>query len=44
MVTLCEGNIGQEVEQKENSCEVETVREFTYIGGRVSACGRCEAA
>ena len=33
------------VEQKEKLCdEVETVREFTYLGDRVSASGGCEAA
>ena len=32
------------MEQKENLCdEVETVREFTYLGDRVSAGGGCEA-
>ena len=34
----CEGNIGEIVEQEEKLCEeVETVREFTYLGDRVSA-------
>ena len=29
----CEGNIGEAVEQDEKLCdEVETVREFTYLG------------
>ena len=33
------------MEQEETSCqEVETVREFTYHGVRVSADGGCEAA
>ena len=33
------------MEQEENLCdEVETVREFTYFGDRVSAGGRCEAS
>ena len=41
----CEGNIGVSVEQEEKVCdEVETVREFTYLGDSVSACGGCEAA
>ena len=41
----CEGNIGEAVEQEETLCdEVETVREFTYLGNRVSAGGGCEAA
>ena len=41
----CEGNIGKAVEQEEKLChEVETVREFTYLGDRVSAGGGCEAA
>ena len=41
----CEGNIGEAVEQEEKLCdEVETVREFTYLGDRVSAGGGCEAA
>ena len=41
----CEGNIGEAVEQEEKSCkELETVQEFTYLGGRVSAGGGCEAA
>ena len=40
-----EGNIGEAVEQEEKLCdEVETVREFTYLGDRVSAVGGCEAA
>ena len=33
------------MEQEEKSCdEVKTVREFTYLGDRVSAGGGCEAA
>ena len=33
------------MEQKEKLCdEVETVREFTHLGGRMSADGGCEAA
>ena len=40
----CERNIGEAVEREEKSCdEVETVREFTYLGNRVSA-GGCEVA
>ena len=40
-----EGNIGEAVEQEETICdEVETVREFTYIGDRVSAVGGSEAS
>ena len=36
----CEGNIAEAVEQKEKLCdEVETVREFTYLGDRVSVGG-----
>ena len=41
----CDVNIGEAVEQTEMLCdEVETVREFTYLGDRVSAGGGCEAA
>ena len=41
----CEGNIGEAVEQEEKLCDgVETTREFTYLGDRVSAGGGCEAA
>ena len=41
----CEGNIGEVVEQEEKLCdEVETIREFPYVGDRVSAGGGCEAA
>ena len=33
------------MEQEETLCdEVETVREFTFLGDMVSACGGCEAA
>ena len=33
------------MEQEEKLCdEVETVRDFTYLGDRVSAGGGCEAA
>ena len=40
----CEGNIGEAVEQEETLCnEVETVREDTYLGDRVSIGGGCEA-
>ena len=36
----CEGNIGEAVQQEEKLCDgVETVREFTYIGDRMSAGG-----
>ena len=41
----CDGNIGEAVKQEEKTCdEVETVREFTYLGDMVSAGGGCEAA
>ena len=41
----CEWNIGEAVEQEEKLCdEVETVREFMYLGDRVSAGRGCEAA
>ena len=41
----CEGNVGEAVEQEGKLCdEVETVREFTFCGDRVSASGGCEAA
>ena len=41
----CEGNIGELVEEELKVCdEVETVREFTYLGDRVSAGGGCKAA
>ena len=40
-----EGNIGEAVEQEVKlGDEVETVREFTYLGDRVSAGGGCEVA
>ena len=40
-----EGNIGESVEQEEKLCdEVGAVREFTYLGDRVSADFGCEAA
>ena len=40
----CEGNIGEAVDQAGKLCgEVETVKEFTYLGDRVSAGGGCEA-
>ena len=41
----CVGNIVEAVEQEDKLCdEVETVREFTYHGDRVSAGGGCEVA
>ena len=41
----CEGNTGEAVEKEEKlRDEVETVKEYTYLGDRVSACGECEAA
>ena len=41
----CEGSIVEAVEQEEKLCdEVETVREVTYLGDRVSAGGGCEAS
>ena len=41
----CEVNIGEAVEQEVMLCdEVETVREFTYLGDRVSIDEGCEAA
>ena len=37
---ICEGNIGEAVEQDEKLCDaVETVGEFTFLGDRVSAGG-----
>ena len=40
----CEGHTDEAVEQEEKLCdEVETVREFTYLGDRVSPGGGCEA-
>ena len=39
----CEGNMGEAVEQEVKSCDkVETVREFTNLGERVSEGGGCE--
>ena len=41
----CERNIGEAVEQEEKLCDaVETERELTYLGNRVSAGVGCEAA
>ena len=41
----CEGNFGEAVEEEENLCnDVESIREFTYLGDWVSAIGGCEAA
>ena len=41
----CKWNIGEAVEQEEKWCdEVETAKEHTYLGDRVSAGGGCEAA
>ena len=41
----CEGNIGEAVKREENLCdEVETVRQFTCHGDRMSVGGGCEAA
>ena len=41
----CEENVGEAVEQKETSCgKVETVKEFTYLGDRVSTGGGLEAS
>ena len=43
--TKCEGNIGEAVKEEETlSDEVETVREFTCPGDRVSVVRGCEAA
>ena len=40
-----DGNIGEAVEQEEKLCyEVETVMEFTYLAGRVSADAECDIA
>ena len=40
-----EGNVGEAVEQEVKLCgEVETVREFTYLGDMVNAGGGCETA
>ena len=42
---ICDGIIGEAVEQEEKLCnKIETVREFTYLGDNVCACGGCEAA
>ena len=44
VLKIYEEDIGEAVEQEEKLCdEVETVREFTYLGDRVSADGGCEA-
>ena len=41
---MCAGNIGESVEQEEMVCdEVEAVKEFAYLGDRVSAGGGCDA-
>ena len=38
----CEGNIGESVQQEVSLCdEVETVREFMYLGDSVTAGTRC---
>ena len=40
----CEGNVEEFAEQEDKLCdEVGTVREFTYLGDRVSVGGGCEA-
>ena len=45
LCTKCEGNIGDVVGQKEKLCdEVESVREVTYLGDRVSVGGKYAAA
>ena len=42
---ICEGNIGEAVGQEEKlGDEVESVREITYHGDRVSSVGGCEVA
>ena len=42
---ICEGNIGEAVEQGEKFFdEVESVMEFTYLGDRMCVGGGCEAA
>ena len=42
---ICGGSIGMAVVQEERLCDgVETVREFTYLGGTVSVGGGCETA
>ncbi|XP_002731282.2 uncharacterized protein LOC100366586, partial [Saccoglossus kowalevskii] len=41
----CKNGVGRVVEQEEKLCdEVETVKEFTYLGDKVSVGGGCEAA
>ena len=41
----CGWNITEAVEKNRQLCiEVETVREFTYLGDRLSAGGECEEA
>ena len=41
----CKWNVGEAVEQEKRLCdEVQTIREFTYLGDRVSAGEGCEAA
>ena len=41
----CDGNIGEAMDQEEKLCdELINVGEFTYLGNRVSASVRCEAA
>ena len=41
----CEGDIEEAVKQEEKLCDdVKTVREFTYLGDRMSSGGKCEAA
>ena len=40
-----EGNAGEAVEHEEKLCdEVETLRQFSYLGDRVNAGGGCETA
>ena len=41
----CDGIIGEAMEQDEKLCDVlETVREFTYLGSRVSVAGKFYSA
>ena len=41
----CEWNTGKAMKQEEKLCsKEETIREFIYLGDRVSADGGCEAA
>ncbi|XP_006813953.1 uncharacterized protein LOC102807557, partial [Saccoglossus kowalevskii] len=41
----CKNGVGRVVEQEEKLCdEVETVKEFTYLGDKVSVGGGCEVA